>query len=188
MTLTMRKLRPDKRVLAIDVRASKFSFVVFDGPDRLLDWGQRNFRRGVNAVRFSAMVKIARLLDEYSPDVVVLKERPNGGRSDLRKGTLWQAKSRHIPVRTVPWNLVKATLAGDGRNKYRVASAVASRYPELASRLPAERKIWESEAYQSSLFDAAALGIAYFSQQRTRKLSSEASEFPLSRTLPTASL
>jgi len=33
----MRRLRHEKRIVAMDVRASKFGFVVLEGPDRLLD-------------------------------------------------------------------------------------------------------------------------------------------------------
>jgi hypothetical protein len=39
---------------------------------------------------------------------------------------------------------------------------LAQRFPELAAKLPPKRKIWQSEDYRMSIFDAASLGVAYF--------------------------
>jgi len=163
----MRRSRRDNRIVAIDVRASKFGFVVLEGPERLLDWSQRNFRRGVNSVKIPAGKKIAALLGEFSPDAVVLKKcfpDRNRKRATLRKHILRQAQLRRIPVRIISPEEVKTAFAGRGRNKYRIASAVALRFPELAPRLPEKHKIWKPEDYRLSIFDAAALGITYFSK------------------------
>ncbi len=46
--------------------------------------------------------------------------------------------------------------------KYTIAVALTKQLPELAPRLPQVRKIWKSEDYRMSIFDAAALGVAYF--------------------------
>jgi hypothetical protein len=53
-------------------------------------------------------------------------------------------------------------------NKYEVASALALQFPALASRLPPRRKCWQSEDYRMGIFDAAALGVAYFSRSQNR--------------------
>ena len=49
-------------------------------------------------------------------------------------------------------------------NKYEVASVLAKQFPALASRLPPKRKIWQSEDYRMGIFDAAAVGVAYFTR------------------------
>lgn len=59
----------EQRIIALDVRPRSFAFVVFEDSRQLLDWGARNVRGGVNAVRVPLGPKIARLLDEYAPDV-----------------------------------------------------------------------------------------------------------------------
>jgi hypothetical protein len=51
-------------------------------------------------------------------------------------------------------------------NKHEVACAVAEHFPELASKLPPKRKIWNNEHYRMRIFDAAALGITYFNRRR----------------------
>ena len=51
-----------------------------------------------------------------------------------------------------------------GANKYVVAATIANRFPKLAPVLPASHKLWVSEEYVLSVFDAAATGIAYFAR------------------------
>src|SRR5713226_2803439 len=93
-------LEPDQeRILCLDVRPRSFAFVAFEGPKMVLDWGARSFRRGVNAVRVPLGIKVARLLDEYAPCVLVL-ERPRTTKhvrimAAIRK----QAKLHGIPIR-----------------------------------------------------------------------------------------
>ena len=43
-----------------------------------------------------------------------------------------------------------------------IASVLAKQFPTLDLRLPPKRKIWQSEDYRMSIFDAAAAGVAYF--------------------------
>jgi hypothetical protein len=54
----------EKRVLALDVHPRSFGFVEFEGPNRMLDWGVRSFRPGVNAVKIPAATKFLALLDD----------------------------------------------------------------------------------------------------------------------------
>ena len=158
-----------KRVLALDVCPRSFGFVVFEGSRQLLDWGVKSFRPGANAVKVPASKKFNALVDEFAPATVVLKERPtetNRRRATLLHAILKQAKNRQLAVRFLTHRVVKKAFAGDERNKYTIASALAKRFPELAPKFPGERKIWQSEDYRMSIFDAAALGTAYFEQKR----------------------
>jgi hypothetical protein len=66
-----------KRVLALDVRPRSFGYVVIEGPTLLLDWGVQSFRHGRNAVRIPLATKIAALLEDFQPAVVVTKEPPS---------------------------------------------------------------------------------------------------------------
>jgi hypothetical protein len=64
----------EKRVLALDVHPRSFGFIVFEGPNRILDWGIKSFRPGVNAVQISAAEKLVALFDEFTPSAVVIRE------------------------------------------------------------------------------------------------------------------
>jgi hypothetical protein len=44
-------------------------------------------------------------------------------------------------------------------NKYRMACVIADRFPELASRLPPERKPWMAEDARMGIFDAASFAL-----------------------------
>jgi hypothetical protein len=164
----------NKRVLALNVHPRSFGFVVFEGADQLLDWGVRSFRRGVNAVRVPAPKKLRALLDEFAPQVVVFRARP--GRAAQRGSKLVaairrEARKHRIAVKFVTLRAVKQVFIGHTSNKHEIASALAKRFPELAPKLPPKRKLWQSEDYRMSIFDAAALGVAYFARRKRYPVS-----------------
>ena len=82
----------------------------------------------------------------------------------MREIVLGESAKRGIPARLLSRRAVKDAFAGANRNKYTIAATLAERLPELAPVLPTARKIWMSEEYILSVFDAAATGIAYFSR------------------------
>lgn len=177
----MQGLGSEKRILALDLRASSFGFVAFEGPTRLLDYGVRSFRQGINAVKIPASTKIATLMEQYEPSTIVLKQWTrdrNEKRGRMRKAVMRQADLRRIPVRLLSHGAVRKTFVGNDRNKYTIASALAQQFPELSERLPPKRKIWQSEDYRMSIFDAAALGVAYF---KTYQLAARRSSHRLAR-------
>jgi hypothetical protein len=159
-----------KRIISFDVHPSHFGYVVFEGPDELLDWGARSFRGGVNAVRVPPAEKFGVLLDDFTPSAIVLEKRepPTGKLSKLIATAQREARKHHIPVRWVTRRMVKRAFAGHDRNKDEIAAVLGERFPELASRIPPRRKIWMSEDYRMWIFDAAALGVAYFDRAARR--------------------
>src|SRR3990172_5815991 len=90
----------EKRVLALDVRRRSFGYAVLEGPGRLLDWGVKSFRKGVNAVQVPRAQKLEALLEEFLPSVVVL--RTPGLRSKRKKfveGVRGKTDGYGIPIR-----------------------------------------------------------------------------------------
>jgi len=161
----------DKRVFALDVRPRSFGYVVFEGPDRLLDWGVRSFRKGVNSVRVPLATKIAALLEEFHPAIVVTKEAPSRKKVNRAKSRRVLEVIRHkasivgIKPRVFSRRVVRNPFGGEERlTRYRIATALAERFSELAPILPPKRKCYQSEDYRMSIFDAAALGVAYFAR------------------------
>jgi hypothetical protein len=150
-----------KRILAFDVRARRFGFAVFEGPDELLDWGVKSFRHGVNAVKVPACQKVATLLSEFQPNLIVTAKFPARQNAWLTGTIRRLARKQNIPVRMVSRATVRKRFPGQGRNKYAIAMVVSDRFPELADRVPPKRKPWQSEDYRMSIFDATALGLAH---------------------------
>jgi hypothetical protein len=137
----------------------------------MLDWGVRSFRTGINAVKIPAATKFLALLDEFSPSAVLVGERLTGRtakRSRILATIERQARSCRIPVRYLSRRDVNRAFVGFESNKYEVASALALQFPDLALRLPPRRKCWQSEDYRMGIFDAAALGVAYFARRKPR--------------------
>ena len=169
----MNKPANPKRVLALDVRPRSFGYVVFEGPTLLLDWGVQSFRHGRNAVRIPLATKIAALLEDFQPAVVVAKEPPSRkkvNRARTRKVlelVRHKASLRGIRTRVFKRRAASNLFGGEERlTKYKIATALTERFAELRPVLPPKRKPWESEDYRMSIFDAAALGVAYFDRQK----------------------
>ncbi len=135
----------------------------------MLDWGIRSFRSGANAVKTPAGEKFRALLDEFTPSAVVIRERTTRSARKPKLLTIIerQARSRRIPLRFISRGDVNRAFVGFESNKYEVASALARQFPDLASRLPPKRKVWQSEDYRMGIFDAAALGVAYFVRRKS---------------------
>jgi hypothetical protein len=106
-----------------------------------------------------------RLLDEYAPEVLVLKSPQTETSKEIVQVIRTQAKVQRIPMRVLSPRVQQETFAGRNGNKHQVASAIAERFPELLYILPPKRRPWQSEDYRTSIFDAGALGIAYFAQK-----------------------
>jgi len=138
---------------------------MFEGPDELLDWGVKNFRNGVNAVKVPASKKIPSLLSELRPHVVVIEKSLPRENSPL-VGTITRlARKQNVPVRPVSRAAVRKRFAHQKQNKHAIAMILSRRFPELAERLPPKRKAWQSEDYRMSIFDAVALGLTHFGRQ-----------------------
>jgi hypothetical protein len=80
-----------KRIIAIDLRTQSLGFVVHEGADRILDWGVKSFRGGVNMVRDPLGLKISRLIAAYVPDA---SEYQNGSSYFMRKMHAYIAYAR----------------------------------------------------------------------------------------------
>jgi hypothetical protein len=171
-----------KRVLAIDPITKGFGFAVFDGPHCLLDWGLKTTSRWQEPRDRWCLRQVAQLIAFYQPDRIVVEDcldarsrRGQTGRQ-LIEGILEVARERGIPARRVSRAGLRRTFQSEGTcTKYKIALAVAGRFPELAWRLPPIRKPWMSEDARMGIFDAVALALAFYEQRPVRhRGSSEA--------------
>jgi hypothetical protein len=88
-----------------------------------------------------------------------------------------EALARRIPVHVLSPRDVRKMFSERSTNKYEIASAVAAGLPELRTILPPKRRPWESERYNMSIFDAAAVGLAHF-EPATEELCTNLSNGP----------
>lgn len=127
-------------------------------------------------MRIPLAKKIAALLNEIDPDVVVAKEahsrrKKNKGKRRRKLDTILQkAASKGIRCLVLTRRSVRKFFASYGQlTKHEIASFLANRYRELFPFLPPKRKCYESEDYRMSIFDATALGVAYFRRNDKRR-------------------
>src|SRR5437867_8238803 len=152
----MNKQANPKRVLALDVRPRSFGYAVFEGPGLLLDWGVQSFRHGRNAVRIPLATKIAALLEDFQPAVVVAKEPPSRkkvNRARTRKVLeliRHKASLRGIRTRVFNRRAGRNPFGGEERlTKHKIATALADRFAELRPVLPPKRQPWDSEDHRT---------------------------------------
>jgi hypothetical protein len=165
----MKKAITPQKVFALDIHPLSFGYAMFEGPDNLVDWGIKSFRHGVNAVKVPLNVKLALLFDQYGPDTVVIKESRTTNHKKMVGAILNIAQRRRTPVRRISGASVRRAFSDESHNKYQIASAIAKRYPELSPRLGLRRKLWQAETYSMSVFDATAIGIAYFMHEAANR-------------------
>jgi Holliday junction resolvasome RuvABC endonuclease subunit len=161
-----------KRVLAIDPITRGFGFAVLDGPHSLIDWGLKGTSRWQESREQWCLRQVAELIDFYRPDRVVVEDcldrRSRRGRKSeaLIDRIVELAGEHHIPVRRISrTGLRRAFTVERACTKYKIALAIAGRFPELAWRLPPIRKPWMSEDTRMGIFDAVGLALAFYARR-----------------------
>jgi len=152
------------RVIAFDVRPQRLGYVIFEEPMRLVDWGVSRSRDSIrNGIR------LMRLVEHSQPSVVVLRSLEKGGyRNRPLLRLLMRRISRRIHSAAISTVCIPGAAIKSVFRKYvtptkeNTARVIAARFPELAWQLPPHRRPWQPEHWRMPLFDAAALGIAYF--------------------------
>lgn len=151
-------------ILALSLDWQGFGFVVFDGPDDLIDYGTRNFR---HRAKVPLEAKLLLLLDANHPDALVLVEPTTAKRKKIAVKVAKAAKAEKIPLKLISNETIRKVFAPENQNKYQIAARIADRYPELLLRLPSPRETYDSEKFGITIFEAAAAGFAYYSHKIT---------------------
>ena len=167
----------DPRILALDLRARRFGYAVFEGPRRLLDSGTRANVAGRPEESGTSARALSEFLKLWSPATIVIKKQRWELASEwaIREALLNQAKARSIDIRLLDQTQLNYRFRQLGcSTKEDVAEVLAKIFPELIWTLPPKRKVWESEHPRMSVFDAIALGLVYW--QSETKLVMDLSE------------
>lgn len=162
----------DPRVLAIDLRNRRSGFAIFEDPRNLLDFGTTVLP---SAPSESAMKRFADLLRVSLPSIIVVrKDRwesmklDSTGRHVIEMLT-YVSETREIQIRAVEQDAIIATFRNLGcATKAEMSTALANIFPELVWQLPPKRKVWQSEHSRQTVFDAIALGLAYWQHETER--------------------
>jgi len=143
------------RFLALDLHPRSFGYAVFENAD-LLDWGLRKWPP--HQLK-TASRKLCRLFAIWKPMRLIVREGAARQEYAMVKGVARDLKVRVLDVRR---RAVQDAFGSSKRpSRFDIARAVAKRYPELALRLPALRKLGHAEPFQLRMFNAAAAGMVF---------------------------
>ena len=121
------------------------------------------------AERSLAQKRFTKLLQEYRPHVIVLKQEPRE-RAQIHvhlnnpvMAVRDEAAFHSIPICLIEHDAVRSALPKFGcETTEDIDATLASIFPELLMSLPPKRKPWKAEHPRMSVFDAIALGVAYW--------------------------
>jgi hypothetical protein len=156
-------------LLALDIRAQKLGFVIFEGPTKLLDWGIRVYGSPRQRARNAVEKRVSALLDSHMPSALVARQIRVQSQKDARQlrriiNTIRrEARRRSVGVHVLSATAVKKFFAHSGpKTKYEIASTLAEWFEDIAWQLPNKKKTWQSERFNMAIFDALATGVAFF--------------------------
>lgn len=162
----------DPRVLAIDLRNRRSGFAIFEGPRNLLDFGT-TVLPSVQAE--SVMNRFSDLLKMSLPSIIVVRKdrwenmRSDSGTKNYIDMLTHESEAREIQIRMLDQGAMTETFRNLGcTTKADISTALASIFPELVWQVPPERKAWESEHPRQAVFDAIAIGFAYWQRETVR--------------------
>jgi hypothetical protein len=160
-----RHRRRYERVLAVDPTSRGFGFVVFEGQERLVDWGVKEARRNKTE---ATLKKIRELIEFLRPHVLVVENctAPGSRRGQRARQLIAEmtevADTMNVRTRRVSVAMVRRAFSENGSGeptKHQIASVIAERFPELTRQLPPPRKLWMSEPDRMAIFDALTLAV-----------------------------
>jgi hypothetical protein len=160
------------RVLALCVRARWVAHALFDSSAQLLDFGASRFASPRSAkARFLFLVEVL-----YPTTVVFRRMSPQSGRDRPKTRRLAHSMRRachqlSLQVALLSREDVRNCFKMRGaKTKHEIASVLAQEFPVLAWKLPPRRRNYDHEHWNMPIFDAVALGLAYFSHSTEETL------------------
>jgi hypothetical protein len=153
-------------VLSVHPTARGMGWVIATSPLTLIDWGVIRANNDTNA---TCLRRIAKLIETFSPAVIVIKHAAGSSRTRVKRiqrlitAIVQLARTRSIEIQLFAEKQVRAHFERFGaKTREDVAMFLATNIDALSSRLPPKRKPWMSEDARLGLFDAAAVMVAFF--------------------------
>jgi len=154
-----------RRVLAIHPEHRGFGFVVMEGARMIVDWGTKTDRRNDGGC---VLRKIEKLVGQYRPDVVLLKERSrSNNRRSARIQTLCERIEAvccrlRVKIHRVPERKIEALFSPFGETKQDRALAVIYKLPELRRCFPRRPTAGSGEDDRMKVCDSAVLALTFY--------------------------
>lgn len=155
-----------QRLLALDLRNRMAGFVLLEPQMKLLDWGVRRLRQSRLERIGTALMRAKRLVRLQAPTVIVIRESKFSWQQIIRK-IQSEFQERGIPVYVITADSVRTFFATHAvRDKHQTALFIAELFKDLTWSLPPKRKRWQHEHHNATIFDAAAVAIAFLKPEK----------------------
>ena len=154
-------------VLALYPFSRGFAYVLFEGPTSPFAWDIREIKEKHKSEKTLAEIKA--LIGKYLPMVVVIEEEDGKCRRGERIKKLYRkivklAEKEDMGLYRFTYeDILEHFMSMPSATKREIALAVAKKIPGFAHRMPPPRKAWMSQDPRQALFDAAALGLTFYS-------------------------
>jgi hypothetical protein len=154
----------DLRIIAIDLRLRRSGFATFEGSRKLLDFGTIHLGQAENGgSKFSDLLKLS-----LPSAIVMKKERWNNFMASSASRPLIETLTIQANAHSTKIQLLEQktldSIFGCG-TKAEISASLALIFPELVWKLPPKRRIWEPEHSRQTVFDAIALGLAFWQSE-----------------------
>ena len=161
-------MSPTDLVLSLYPSVKGCGYVFFEDALSPFDWGIAHAVGKAKSRRI--LLSIEKLIARYQPVVIVLEDWLDivYERSErivaLYEAIVALAKQKLIAVVTIPMRKVREYFAyRNAIMKYDIALHIAKIIPAFSYQLPPIRKAWNAASRRQALYDAAAVGLAYYS-------------------------
>jgi len=158
----------NKRVLAVEIRQRHLGYALFEASEQLIDWGTTALDRKGSPKGRLLQTRFTAVLQVTSPTLIVVR-RSRHTSDVIRAHTKNVLRALRNAAGTDPLVVfigqveIKAAFGlRSNANKYSIADELAAYYPELLPKLPHHRKCWQTEPYGALVFDAVAVGYAFW--------------------------
>lgn len=141
-----------------------FGFILFRNAAWPLDWGTTDAKGKHPA---ESLKRIQELITQYEPDVLIVEDVTHSRRGIratqfISKVAQLGARANISISRYSRSQIQQVFSLFSAKTKLEIAIKIASWLPQLAARMPPNRKPWMSEDSRMAIFDAAALALTHF--------------------------
>jgi Holliday junction resolvasome RuvABC endonuclease subunit len=158
-------MKNNNTVLALFPNARGMGYVLAEAADKLLYYGIARIRPMTSQAHIN---RFRKLLDEYKPEVVVIRDFKRWRNVSKRvikviKVLDKEAMNKGLKVHRYHRTQIKEVFeVFKARNKYEIATSIADLLPELKEYVPKTREYPEPEPYRIALFDCVSLLLTHF--------------------------
>lgn len=151
----------NKTMVSIYPNTLGFGYVALNEKGEIIDYGMISVRPIRNN---KCLDKIRDMILYYEPNILILEDYMNSNKSERIKKLIKSISIENDNLKVFRYSIeqIKNTFEIFGaKNKYEISKKIVEAYPQLETRRPNKRKVWEPANYYQGIFDALALVLTH---------------------------